>query len=80
MRPPVAERPEVLAGWADSVVKAKETCRVWVPPGPVGPEPNCEATGTWAVSQSRVKEVPLLAWVAQVAWEVGPRIVRPMER
>jgi hypothetical protein len=51
-----------------------------VPPGPVGLEPNCEATGTWAESQSPVKEEPLLAWVAQVDWEVDPRIDRPMER
>ena len=65
---------------ADSVEKAKATCRVWVPPGPVGLEPNCEATGTWAESQSPVKEEPLLAWVAQVDWEVDPRIDRPMER
>ena len=76
----MAERPGVLAEWADLVVKAMGTCRVWVPRVPVGLEPNCEATGTWAENQSRVKEVPLLAWVAQVVWEVGRRVDRAMER
>jgi hypothetical protein len=79
MRPPAAEPPGVLAERAVSVEEAKATCRVWVPPGPVL-EPNCEATGTWAESQSPVREAPLLEWVAQVAWEVGPQVGRPTER
>ena len=79
MRPPAAEPPGVQAERVVSVEEAKATCRVWVPPGPVL-EPNCEAMGTWAESLSLAKEAPLLVWVAQVAWEVGPRVGRPTER